>query len=234
MSETPGMTVELLGVSKSYQSPDGTPIPVLDGVTLRVESGEMLCIAGRSGSGKTTLLSICGLLLAPDAGRRMLEGEDLTEVSVDGSARFRREHIGFCFQDFLLVPTLTALENVLLPLVPDGVADADVDRARELLSEVGLGDRADHLPSRLSGGEQQRVAFARALIADPRLLLIDEPTANLDRRSAAGIGDLLHEARDARLRTILLASHDPSLMALADRVLELDGAVGASSRPPFE
>lgn len=226
MNETPGMTVELVGVGKSYSAPDGSPIPVLDDVTFRVGSGEMLCVAGRSGSGKTTLLMICGLLLAPDAGRRLLDGEDLTETSADGSAAFRREHIGFCFQDFLLVPTLTAIENVLLPLVPDGVGEDDVDQAGRRLAEVGLADRTDHLPSRLSGGEQQRVAFARALVRDPRLLLIDEPTANLDRRAAGEVGELLREARDSRERTILVASHDPLLVEMGDRVLEMDDAAG--------
>jgi putative ABC transport system ATP-binding protein len=220
------MTVELIGIGKSYAAPDGSPIPVLESVTFRVGSGEMLCVAGRSGSGKTTLLTICGLLLAPDAGRRLLDGEDLTETSADGSAAFRREHIGFCFQDFLLVPTLTAIENVLVPLVPDGVGEDDVDRAGRRLAEVGLADRTDHLPSRLSGGEQQRVAFARALVRDPRLLLIDEPTANLDRRAAGELGELLRQARDSRERTIVVASHDPLLVEMADRVLELDDESG--------
>jgi putative ABC transport system ATP-binding protein len=205
----------------------GRPVDVLTGVSLEVPAGQFLAIAGPSGSGKSTLLGLIAGLDRPTSGRIVVAGIDVTALGEDELARFRRDTIGYVFQSFHLIPTLTALENVAVPLELAGDADAP-ERARALLEEVGLGARAHHYPAQLSGGEQQRVAVARAIARRPRLLLADEPTGNLDSATGTRLIDLLLELRRDLDSTLVLVTHDPALAAHADRVVTLrDGAVAA-------
>ncbi|HSA56219.1 MAG TPA: ABC transporter ATP-binding protein [Gemmatimonadaceae bacterium] len=197
-------------------------VEVLRGVTFRVAPGEFVAIMGRSGSGKSTLLNILGFLDRPDGGSYRFEGMDLSGADDDMLSEIRNRKIGFVFQQFHLLERTSALRNVMLPLlyttddVPDGEA-----RARRALEAVGLIERADHAPAELSGGEQQRVAIARALVNDPTLLLADEPTGNLDSRSAADVMRILGALRETG-RTIALVTHDPTIARAADRVLTLE------------
>jgi lipoprotein-releasing system ATP-binding protein len=205
-------------ISKHYATPNG-PLPVLDNVSLTVERGQSVAIMGPSGCGKSTLLYILGALDAPSAGTVMLNGTNPYGLGEREQAAFRGLHIGFVFQDHLLLPQLSAFENVLAPSLVAPVAErqALAERARALLGDVGLGDRLDHRPGELSGGERQRVAIARALIRQPSLVLCDEPTGNLDRGSAEVVGDRL-----ARLTTdlkvmLVIVTHSPALAARFDR-----------------
>src|SRR3954470_17327117 len=203
-----------------------TQVRALRGVDLEVPRGQLLAIMGPSGSGKSTLLHILGALDAPTAGTIEVAGQRFEGLDDAALTRLRREHIGFVFQFFNLLSSLTAAENVLLPaLIARRNERALRERAVALLGKVGLGDRADHLPSELSGGQQQRVSIARALLLEPELVLADEPTGNLDRRSSRGILGLLRElAGDGH--TIVMVTHDPAAAAVADRVVFLrDGAV---------
>ncbi len=221
-----GPVVVLEQVTKRYQQAR-VEVHALRGVDLAVEPGEMLAITGPSGSGKSTLLHVVGALDLPTSGTIRVLGQDLRAMSDDALARFRRRHLGFVFQFFNLLPTLSATENAALPLLLDGVPRHDaLARGRALLEKVGLGDRVDHRPDELSGGQQQRVALARALASEPRLLLADEPTGNLDSEAGAKVLDLLAEARRERGLTIVLVTHDPGVAARADRVVRLhDGLV---------
>lgn len=210
-------------VSKSYPTPRG-PLAILDEVSMTLDRGESAAIMGPSGSGKSTLLYVIGALEPPTSGTVTLDGDDPWTMSEQAQAAFRSRRVGFVFQDHLLLPQLTALENVVTPALvhPGGVTDAVRDRARELLAQVGLADRADHRPAELSGGERQRVAIARALIGSPGLLLCDEPTGNLDRTSAAAVAGLLMDLH-AQLNTILVAvTHSPALAGRFGRRFELD------------
>jgi len=203
----------------------GRAVHVLTDVSLEVPAGQFLAIAGPSGSGKSTLLGLIAGLDRPTAGRIEVDGVVVTELDEDALARFRRDHVGYVFQSFHLVPTLTALENVAVPLELGGDADAEA-RARALLAEVGLAERAHHYPVQLSGGEQQRVAVARALARRPPLLLADEPTGNLDSATGKQIIDLLVGANRRLGRTLVLVTHDPALAGHADRVITLrDGRI---------
>jgi putative ABC transport system ATP-binding protein len=207
-----------------------TVLSALDGVTLAFEQGETAAIIGRSGSGKSTLLQLLGGLDRPTSGEVTVRGKRLAEVSEDELALYRRQDVGFIFQFFNLVPTLTALQNIELPLTLAGVPKPERRRrAAELLERVGLGPRREHRPNQLSGGEQQRVAIARALVHDPPLLLADEPTGNLDSKTAAEVLDLL---RTLVGKTILVVTHDRGLAdAFARRTIELrDGKVVADDR----
>jgi putative ABC transport system ATP-binding protein len=207
-----------------------TVLSALDGVTLSFEPGEVAAIVGRSGSGKSTLLQLLGGLDRPTSGEIFVRGKRLAESSEDELALYRRMDVGFIFQFFNLVPTLTALQNVELPLVLAGMPKAERRRrASELLERVGLGGRREHRPSQLSGGEQQRVAIARALIHDPPLLLADEPTGNLDSKTASEILDLLKTLAG---KTILVVTHDRGLAdSFTRRTVELrDGKVVADDR----
>ncbi len=213
----------LSGVSKLYPSRDGSgSIRVFEGIDLEVRAGELVCVAGRSGSGKTTLLHIAAALVAPTSGVVRWRGVDPAGLRDAERSALRRETLGIVFQDAGLIGTLTAAENVALPGLPAGLGSDARRRARELLELVGVEGRAHHFPSQLSGGEQQRVGIARALFADPPVLIVDEPTANLDRRTADTIIDLLASIRAAG-RGLLVASHDAHLVARADRVVALDG-----------
>ena len=202
--------LEVTDLVKDYPAPAGF-LRVLDGVDLSLQPGEAASVMGASGCGKSTLLFLLGAIEVPSDGMVRLDGVDPHELSADEQARFRRDQVGFVFQDHCLLPQCTALENVLAPTLPEPRED-DRPRAAALLDRVGLSGRVDHLPGELSGGEKQRVAIARALIRAPRLLLCDEPTGNLDGESAAGVADLLLEAGALdEGRIVVLVTHDAEL-----------------------
>ena len=206
------------GLTKTYRS-GARDLTVLNDITFGVEPGGFVAIVGPSGSGKTTLLGLLAGLDRPSAGRVVMDGLDLETLDEDARARMRAERVGFVFQSFQLIPTLTARENVQVPLELTG--QADDGRADELLRRVGLGDREHHYPMQLSGGEQQRVALARAFANRPRLLFADEPTGNLDARTGAGIVDLMVELNRDLGTTLVLVTHDPELAGRARRIIRL-------------
>ncbi|HEX7243583.1 MAG TPA: ABC transporter ATP-binding protein [Longimicrobiaceae bacterium] len=211
-------------LQKSYRS-GGHELAVLRDVSFTVSPGEFVAVVGPSGSGKTTLLGLMAGLDRPTRGSVRLDGTDLASLSEDGRARLRRERIGFVFQSFQLIPTLTARENVRVPLELGG-RDGDLPRADELLARVGLGDRGHHYPSQLSGGEQQRVAVARAFVHSPSILFADEPTGNLDAATGGRIVELLTELNRELGTTLVLVTHDMELAGRARRVIRLaDGRV---------
>lgn len=222
--------IELDGVCKDYDE-HGRPHKVLDGVTARIARGELIVLVGRSGSGKSTLLNIIGGLDRPSRGEVRISGEALSGLSEDGLARLRRSGVGFVFQFFNLVPTLTALENLLLPLDLLGVErDEALQRARRWLETVGLPDRGDSFPEELSGGEQQRIALARALIHKPGLVIADEPTGNLDLETAQQVLGLLDDLCRREGTTLVMATHSPQVVGVADRVFTiLDGRLEIST-----
>ncbi len=207
-------------VSKTVDSPEG-PLTILADVSLAVRAGESLAIVGASGAGKSTLLALLAGLDAPTSGRISIAGVELTALGEDGRAALRGRHVGFVFQSFHLIPSLTALENVMLPLELRGRADARA-AAGEALREVGLGARARHYPKQLSGGEQQRVAIARAFVTQPTVLFADEPTGNLDTTTGQRITDLMFELNRGVRSTLILVTHDRALARRCGRVLELD------------
>jgi putative ABC transport system ATP-binding protein len=216
--------IQLHGVSKTVPSGAGS-LTILHPLDLTLERGRVIAITGPSGSGKSTLLGLLAGLDAPSTGRVIVDGVDITALDEDSLARLRGTRIGFVFQFFHLLPSLTALENVLVPMEIAGVANART-RARDLLAEVGLGERGHHYPSQLSGGEQQRVAIARALANDPPILLADEPTGNLDSATGHSVIELLLEVNRTRKTTLVLVTHDPELASMADVSIALrDGRV---------
>ncbi len=205
----------------------GGAVNILRGLDLRVRRGEAVGLVGPSGSGKTSLLMLLAGLEKPSGGGLRVAGHDLSAMGEDALARFRREHVGIVFQAFHLVPTMTALENVAVPLEFAGRTDA-FDRAETALREVGLGHRLGHYPGQLSGGEQQRAALARAVVAEPPLLLADEPTGNLDRATGAQVMDLIFGLRERLGTTLLLITHDPALAERCGRVVRMeDGLIAA-------
>ena len=206
------------------------PLEILRGITLSVAKGESLGLVGPSGSGKSSLLMLMGGLERATSGRVMALGRDLTEMDEDALARFRRGNMGIVFQSFHLIPTMTALENVAIPLELAGAADA-FGRAAAELEAMGLGARMDHYPAQLSGGEQQRVALARAAAPRPAIFLADEPTGNLDGATGAAIMELLFDLRDRHGATLVLVTHAPELAARCDRVVRLaDGRIVGEDR----
>ena len=218
--------IEAHGLTKVYgQGP--TEVRALDAVDFDVAPAEFVAIMGPSGSGKSTLLHVIGALEPATSGTVALEGERYDGLEDDELTRLRRERMGFVFQFFNLLPSLSALENVMLPaLIARRADDATRDRARELLRRVGLADRAEHTPSELSGGEQQRVSIARALLLSPHLILADEPTGNLDSRAGGDILRLMRELNRDEGVTVVMVTHDPSAAAIADRIVFLrDGRV---------
>jgi putative ABC transport system ATP-binding protein len=216
--------IELRGVSKTVSSGAGS-LTILHPLDLTIDSGQVVAITGPSGSGKSTLLGLLAGLDAPTSGRVILDGVDITTLDEDALARLRGTRIGFVFQFFHLLPSLTALENVSVPMEIAGVPKAAA-RAKGLLDEVGLADRGHHYPSQLSGGEQQRVAIARALANNPPILLADEPTGNLDSATGRSVIDLLLGVNRTRKTTLVLVTHDPELAAVADVATALrDGRV---------
>jgi len=202
-------------------------VNILRGVDLRLAEGEAVGLVGPSGSGKTSLLMLLAGLERASAGRLVVAGRELARLDEDSLARFRRDTLGIVFQAFHLVPTMTALENVAIPLEFAGRGDA-FHRARAALESVGLGHRLAHYPGQLSGGEQQRVALARAFVGEPRLILADEPTGNLDRATGEKVMDLLFGLRERHGTTLLLVTHDPALAARCDRVVRIEDGVMAA------
>jgi len=202
-------------------------LEVLKGITINVAKGEVVSIVGASGAGKTTLLQILGTLDSPSYGELVISGQTVSNLSRTALANFRNKHIGFVFQFHRLLPEFTALENVMMPAWIAGVKDAVAKkRGMELLSELGLADREMHLPSELSGGEQQRVAVARALMNKPDVLLADEPSGNLDSENAGVLHDLFFELRDKLGLTVIIVTHNENLAARADRTLRMaDGVI---------
>ena len=223
------VTVSASGIVKTYHQGDDE-IRALRGVDLEVREGEFIAITGASGSGKSTLLHVLGALDRPDAGRIMLEGRVLGEMSDEDLAVLRRRRLGFVLQFFNLLPTLNARENAAFPLLLDGESDA-LERADRSLDAVGLEHRRDHRPSQLSGGEQQRVALARALVTRPAVLMADEPTGNLDSVTGEEILQLLRRTADAG-QTIVMVTHDERSAAFADRVVRLVDGVLADVTVP--
>jgi putative ABC transport system ATP-binding protein len=220
--------IELRGVTKSVPSGD-TTLTILHPLDLTIERGMVAAITGPSGSGKSTLLGLVAGLDAPTAGRVIIDGIDITSLDEDGLARLRGARIGFVFQFFHLLPSLTAYENVLVPMEIAGAKNAR-DRATSLLDEIGLAGRAHHYPSQLSGGEQQRIAIARALANDPPLLLADEPTGNLDTATGHAIIELLLGINRTRRTTLVIVTHDPELAGRAEMTVALkDGRVASIS-----
>ncbi len=213
--------IELQGISRTYRRPGGEPVAALSDVSLRIERGDFLAIVGTSGSGKSTLMNVLGLLDRPDAGRYLLDGEDVAGLDVDGQARLRNRRIGFVFQAFHLLPRASALENVELPLLYSDREEIE-GLGRQALERVGLADRIGHRPGELSGGQQQRVAIARALVNDPDLLLADEPTGNLDPRSAAEVMSVFESLNRAG-RTIVIVTHDAGVAERCARVARIEG-----------
>ncbi|MFD0924754.1 ABC transporter ATP-binding protein [Williamsia deligens] len=205
-------------------------VRALDGLTLRLDAGQFVSVVGPSGAGKSTLLHVMGALDVPDSGRILVDGSDISAMDDDELSTFRRRRVGFVFQFFNLVPTLSAWENVALPRLLDGtpLRRSRTD-AQELLDRVGLGNRADHRPGELSGGQMQRVAIARSLIMGPRILLADEPTGNLDSQTGAAILDLLGDvARDGEGRLVVMVTHDVNAAEVADRTVTVrDGRIAS-------
>jgi len=210
------------------------PVNILRGVDLSVKSGETISIVGPSGAGKTTLLMALSGLERPSSGQVRIADTDLTAISEDDLARFRRSHVGIVFQSFHLVPTMTALENVSLPLEFAAAADP-AGQAKAALEETGLGDRLHHFPGELSGGEQQRVALARAFVANTSLLLADEPTGNLDRETGIMVMDLLFSLQKEHGTTLVLVTHDETLASRCNRSIQMiDGRVMEATGTPGE
>jgi lipoprotein-releasing system ATP-binding protein len=218
--------VTVQAVKKSFLH-EGTSVPILRGIDLTIEEGEMLCIVGPSGAGKSTLLHLLGTLDLPSEGKILYDGEDVTSYSSAKLADFRNRSIGFVFQFHHLLPEFTALENVTMPGRIRGEKPAELERrARELLHEVGLSERLTHRPGELSGGEQQRVALARALIMSPRLVLADEPTGNLDTNTGSAMHELLFSLNATRRTTFLVVTHSRDLADQMPRVVHMrDGRI---------
>ncbi|MDH4234200.1 MAG: ABC transporter ATP-binding protein [Gallionella sp.] len=217
--------VQAINLGKQVSSPsmdgEGQPLVILHDVNFSVEAGDSLSIVGASGSGKSTLLGLLAGLDVPSSGSVRLDGADLFALDEDGRAKLRGELVGFVFQSFQLLPALSALENVMLPLELRGKPDAR-ERARESLRQVGLSERAHHLPKHLSGGEQQRVALARAFVTQPKILFADEPTGNLDAATGAQVIELMLELNHAQGTTLILVTHDEALARRCGRQLRLE------------
>jgi len=216
------MLVKATGLEKSYGS-----LKVLKGIDLEIASSEIVSIVGASGAGKSTLLHLIGTLDQPDAGRILLNGQEIQTLRGDRLAEFRNRHIGFIFQFHQLLPEFTALENTAMPALIRGLKkDEAEDKAMELLKLMGISERASHKPSELSGGEQQRVAISRALINDPELILADEPSGNLDSANATSLHHLFFELRERLKKTFIIVTHNDELAAMADRKLTMkDGKI---------
>ncbi|HKQ58866.1 MAG TPA: ABC transporter ATP-binding protein [Candidatus Eisenbacteria bacterium] len=217
--------VDVKNVRKVYRR-DTQEVPVLDGLSLEIEEGDFVALMGPSGSGKTTLLNLIGGIDQPTSGDVTVKGNPIGKLKARDLAKWRSRHIGYIFQLYNLIPVLTALQNVELPLLLVKMSGKErLDRAKNALSIVGLGDRVKHFPRQLSGGQEQRVAIARALVSDPTLLLADEPTGDLDRKSGEEILALLERLNKEFKKTIIMVTHDPHAAERANRVLHLDKGV---------
>lgn len=222
----PETMVQLDGIELKLESEAGS-VNILKGINLDIAAGEIVSVVGPSGSGKTSMMMLIGGLERQTAGKLHVAGEDLAALDEDGLARFRRDNVGIVFQNFHLVPTMNALENVAIPIELAG-SDNAFDRAETALKSVGLDHRLTHYPGQLSGGEQQRVALARAIVTGPRLLLADEPTGNLDGQTGDAVIDLLFALRAEHGATLVLITHNPALAERCGRMIELeDGRIGA-------
>ena len=222
--------IEGKNITKKFKSGEETLIAV-NNISLRVESGEFVAITGRSGSGKSTLMYQLGLLDKPDSGKIIIDGVDVSDLSEDARTNIRLNSLGYIFQDYALIPELTAHENVLIPLLMQGLPPAQAaEKAKRSLERIGLGDRLDHLPSELSGGQQQRVSIARAVAHDPKIIFADEPTANLDSESSRLVlENFLALNREGQ--TILMVTHEAEYAAQAHRVLSIsDGKISDERR----
>lgn len=213
--------IEAYDLSKEVSSAEGK-LTILDDISFRLESGASLAVVGASGSGKTTLLGLVAGLDAPSSGRVLLDGVDLSVLDEDGRARQRAGRVGFVFQSFQLLHSMTALENVMLPLELAGSANP-TETASQALERVGLGSRMQHYPAQLSGGEQQRCAIARAFAIEPKILFADEPTGNLDQHTGTRVIELLLQLNCEQQTTLVMVTHDPALAERCDALLELDG-----------
>ena len=216
--------ISINNISKVYEGPP--PVKALDGVSLNVKEGDLVAIVGQSGSGKSTLLNMIGLLDSVSGGSIEIEGKDISDLTDNELSKFRGEKIGFIFQSFFLLPGLTAQENVAEGLLYQGISRSErLEKAGEVLEQVGLGDRLSHLPKELSGGQQQRVAIARALVQDPAFVLADEPTGNLDKESGINILNILKELNDQG-KTVIMITHNQEHAKMFKKVIELvDGKI---------
>jgi putative ABC transport system ATP-binding protein len=227
-----GATIEVENLAKVYQR-GGAQVKALRGVSCRIESGEFVFVVGPSGSGKSTLLQLLGALDEPGSGEIVVGGRRLTRLSLAQRDAYRRDMVGFVFQNFNLLGNLSALDNVLVPFLPKGISPALRREAQALLARVGLAERLEHRPSQLSGGEQQRVAIARALLKRPLLILADEPTGELDSQSGAEIYRHLRELRQTHGSTVIVVTHDRTHIGPEDRVLTMrDGMIETDHMPP--
>ncbi len=216
--------ISINNISKVYEGPP--PVKALDGVSLNVKEGDLVAIVGQSGSGKSTLLNMIGLLDSVSGGSIEIEGKDISDLTDNKLSKFRGEKIGFIFQSFFLLPGLTAQENVAEGLLYQGISRSErLEKAGEVLEQVGLGDRLSHLPKELSGGQQQRVAIARALVQDPAFVLADEPTGNLDKESGINILNILKELNNQG-KTVIMITHNQEHANMFKKVIELvDGKI---------
>lgn len=223
--------IELKNVYKTYNK-GASKVEALGGVTLTINRGDLVALAGPSGSGKSTLLGLIGGLDAPSSGSILIDNEDISSFDAQRLAAYRRDKVGFVFQQFNLIPTLSVIENVMLPLFPVRTKKADkYAAARDILAKVGLQERENHLPGELSGGEQQRVAIARALVNTPHIILADEPTGDLDWETGKAVMALLTNQSTRDGRTVIIATHDEEVMAVAERVIVLrDGSIVTDER----
>jgi len=216
--------IEIQQLTKSLHA-GGHRVDILNGIDLTVRPGEFVAVTGPSGSGKTTLLSLIAGLDTPTGGRILIDGQDITKLDEDALAELRGQRFGFVFQNFHLIPTLTALENVILSVELNGASGAH-KKSEDLLGVVGLGERLHHYPSQLSGGEQQRLSLARAFVNEPEIVLADEPTGNLDSKNSEHILDLIGELHRVKRATILLVTHEPPVAARTQRILSMaDGKI---------
>lgn len=216
------MILEVKSISKIFENVNRKLI-VLDDINFKVEAGEVISVVGPSGSGKTTLLGLCAGLDTASKGEIYLAGHELSSKTENQKAEIRNRHIGFIFQNFQLLPTLTALENVMLPLELQGKSKEAEGKAKELLSRVGLAERMNHYPSQLSGGEQQRVSLARAFSNTPEILFADEPTGNLDDETSEVVENLLFELNEEHDTTLIIVTHDMELAGKTERIIRLKG-----------
>ncbi len=223
----PKAIIECKNVWKIYNPGSSAEVKALRGIDLSVKEGSFISIMGSSGSGKSTLLHIIGCLDKPTKGKVYVDGKDVTQLNDKQLAMIRRYTIGFVFQFFNLIPSLTALENVMLPMIFAGVKKSErVRRAKHLLKELGLAHRINHKPNQLSGGERQRVAIARALANDPKIILADEPTGNLDSRSGKSVMEIFQRLNKEKGKTIVLITHDPEVAKYADKIVKIkDGKI---------
>ncbi|MCG9714517.1 ABC transporter ATP-binding protein [Shewanella insulae] len=214
------MTIAIQALTKIYNPESDFPVAAVKSLDLTIAQGEFVAIMGPSGSGKTTLLNMIGGIDSPSSGAVFIDGEDITHLSEQALIAFRRDHVGFIFQDYSLLPVLTALENVEFVMQLQGHSEAECrQRAMALLTQVGLAGQQDKIPAKLSGGQQQRVAVARALAPRPRFVMADEPTANLDAKSTAELLDIMQSLNEQEGTTFIFSTHDPRVIARAKRVI---------------